>query len=82
MNYIPLPIEITNIILEFTGYHKFRKGKYLRQLDANCSQIVRLRELLLKRTPIRYGFVILRFSDTAKIALFNHTYNYLSSSRL
>lgn len=82
MNYIPLPIDIANIILEFTGYHKFRKGKYLRQLDANSSQIVRLRELILTRPRMRHGFVILRFSDTTEIALFNHTYNYLSSSRL
>jgi hypothetical protein len=82
MSIISLPIEINNLILEFTGYHKFRNGKYLKQLDINCRQITDLHERLLVRPPIRYGFVFLRFSDTSEIALFNHTYDYLSSGRL
>ena len=28
-----LPIEIINLILEFSNYHKFRNGKYIKQLD-------------------------------------------------
>jgi len=82
MNAISLPIEINNLILEFTGYHKFRMGKYLKQLDVNCAQIVELQERLLARPQIKNGFVVLQFNEDSKIALFDHTYNYLSSSRL
>ena len=82
MSIIPLPIEINNLILEFTGYHKFRNGKYLKQLDVNCRQITDLHERLLVRPLMKNGFVILRFNDDSKTALFNHTYDYLSSGRL
>lgn len=30
-----LPIEIINFILEFLNYHKFRNGKYIKQLNNN-----------------------------------------------
>ncbi len=78
MSIITLPIEINNLILEFTGYHKFRNGKYLKQLDVNCRQITDLQERLLVRPLMENGFVILRFNDDSKTALFNHTYDYLS----
>jgi len=78
MSIIPLPIEINNLILEFTGYHKFRNGKYLKQLDVNCAQIMKLQERLLVRPLMENGFVILRFNDDSKLVLFYHTYSYLS----
>jgi hypothetical protein len=81
-NMFPLPIEINNLILEFTGYHKIRNGKYLKQLDHSCRQIVDLQERLLVRPQMKNGFVVLRFNDDSKTALFNHTYDYLSSGRL
>ena len=77
-NMFPLPIEINNLILEFTGYHKIRNGKYLKQLDVNCAQIMKLQERLLVRPSMEKGFVILRFNDDSKLVLFYHTYNYLS----
>ena len=78
MNNLPLPLDITNVILEFSGYHKFRTGKYLKQLDVNCSQIVELQERLLTRPWMRNGYVILRFSDQVSIVLFHHTNSYIS----
>ena len=85
MNYtelIPLPIDITNLILEFTGYHKFRRGLingiYIRQLDVNSLQIVELHTRLLTRPKMRTGYVILRFSKETSIALFLQTYNICS----
>ena len=30
-----LPKEIINIILEYIGYHKYRNGKYIKQLNKN-----------------------------------------------
>ena len=28
-----LPIEIINVILEYSGHHKWRNGKYMKQID-------------------------------------------------
>jgi hypothetical protein len=28
-----LPVEIVNIILEYTGFHRYRNGKYIRKLN-------------------------------------------------
>ena len=84
MNYtelFPLPTDITNVILEFSGYHKFRHGKYIKQLDVNCSQIVELHERLLARPMMRNGYVILYFSKEASIALFHQTYSCYNENR-
>lgn len=35
MELTNLPIEIINIILEYLNYHKFRNGKYIKQLNKN-----------------------------------------------
>ena len=75
---IPLPLDITNLILEFSGYHKFRNGKYLKQLDVNCSRIVELHEQLLARPQMKNGYVILHFNENNCIALFLQTYNICS----
>ena len=81
MNYtelIPLPIDIANLILEFSGYHKFRNGIYIKQLDVNCRQIVELHTRFLARPQMKNGYVILHFSDETTIALFLQTYNICS----
>jgi len=49
----PLPTDISNIILEFAGYHKFRTGKYINQLDKS-KEIFKLLEL---KKPIINGYV-------------------------
>ena len=28
-----LPIELTNLILEYSGYHKLRNGQYMNQIE-------------------------------------------------
>jgi hypothetical protein len=72
-----LPTDITNLILEFSGYHKFRRGLingiYIKQLDINCSQIVEFHARLLTRPRIKNGYVILRFSKDNCIALYFQT---------
>ena len=82
MNYTELPLDITNLILEFSGYHKFRHGLingiYIKQLDVNCRQIVELHTRFLTRPLMKNGFVVLRFTKDNCIALYNHTYSYSS----
>lgn len=73
-----LPADLINLILEFTGYHKLRNGKYLKQLDMNSRRINRLYRRLLLRPQTANGFVILRFTDDNCIALFQTTYSIYS----
>jgi len=46
MLFSRLPPEIINQILEFEGYHKYRKGKYIKQISRNDE-----RYKLLKTMP-------------------------------
>ena len=81
MNYtelIPLPIDKTNLILEFTGYHRLRNKKYMVQLNLNSRLINQLYQDLLTRPQMKNGYVILRFSKETSIALFLQTYNICS----
>jgi hypothetical protein len=41
------PIDIVNIILEYTGYHTFRNGKFIKKLDKSDKRF-----LLLETIPI------------------------------
>jgi uncharacterized membrane protein len=81
MDVIPLPNELTNLILEFSGYHKLRNGQYMKQIAE-----VMLFEMYIKiqRMPkIKYGYVQLRMAPTTTtIILFNSNYNYDKSNRL
>jgi len=69
-----LPEDLINLILEFTGYHKFRNGKYLKQLNMKSQLVNRLYRELLLRPQMKEGFVILRFTDDNCIALFQTSY--------
>ena len=44
-----LPIEIINIILEFKGYHVWRRGKYMKQISNDDP-----RRIVLMRIPKQY----------------------------
>jgi len=57
-----LPTDITNLILEFAGYHRLRNGKYMKQLTTR-----RLRKMNTKiaRMPKNTnGHVALKLSKT------------------
>lgn len=48
-----LPIDTVNIILEYSGYHIFRNGKYMKRLSSNDSRCAVLSKLPLS-TVIKY----------------------------
>ena len=73
-----LPEELKNLILEFSGYHKFRNGKYLKQLNMKSRLVDGLYRELLLRPRMKNGFVILRFTDDNCMALFQSTYHIYS----
>lgn len=76
-----LPIELTNLILEFSGYHKLRNGRYMKQISE--TQLFEM-YIKIKRMPkIKYGYVQLRVAPTTTtMILFNSSYNYQKSNRL
>jgi hypothetical protein len=87
MNYtkcIPLPLDLINLILEFSGYHRLRNGKYMVRLNLNSRLINQLYQELLTRPKMTNGYVILHYSEDKCIALFHQTYNICSgySNRL
>ena len=66
-----LPIELTNIILEFTGYHKKRNGKYIKQItEANIKAIKDKMQIMPKITR---GYVKLKLPSSDKNTKTNET---------
>lgn len=76
-----VPKDLTNLILEYTGFHKLRNGKYMRQLTKR-----RLRKLntKIRRMPQKTnGYVALKLSKTLTEIIIGPSFYYsTSSSRL
>jgi hypothetical protein len=83
---LQLPIDLANLILEFSGYHKFRDGQYVKQIDMNSRLVNRLYQALLLRPLMKNGYVILHFTDENCVVLYQTRYNihtgYNSSNRI
>jgi len=82
---IYLPIELTNLILEFSGFHKLRNGKYVKQISED--QLFDM-DIKIQRMPkITHGYVKIKVAPTTTIInkiettmiLFNSTSNYKST---
>jgi hypothetical protein len=81
-----LPIELTNLILEFSGYHKLRNGKYVKQIAED--QLFDM-DIKIQRMPkITHGYIKIRMPTTTTtiknkiettMILFNSTSNYKST---
>jgi hypothetical protein len=84
MNVIPLPIELTNLILEFSGYHKLRNGQYMKQITE--TQLFKMYIKIQRMPKIKYGHVQLKMptttTTTTTIILLGLNYNYNKSNRL
>jgi hypothetical protein len=78
-----LPIELTNLILEFSGFHKLRNGQYMKQIS---EALLFKMYIKIKRMPkIKYGYVQLKVAPTTTtttMILLGLSYNYNKSNRL
>ena len=76
-----VPMELTNLILEYSGYHRLRNGKYMKQLSRR-----RLRKIntKIKQIPRKTnGYVGLKLSKTITEFIIGPSFYYSgSSSRL
>jgi len=73
-NIFPLlvPTDLTNLILEFTGYHRLRSGKYMRQLNFTKTKLIkRLQNKFETRPIVKNGYVILIFSEEKSMVLYD-----------
>jgi len=84
-NIVSLPIELTNLILEFSGYHKLRNGRYMKQIAG--LQLFDM-DIKIQRMPkIIHGHIKIRVKPTTTtinkiettIILFNSHSNYKST---
>jgi hypothetical protein len=77
-----LPIELTNLILEFSGYHKLRNGQYMKQISE--TQLFEMYIKIQRMPKIKYGRVQLKMpiDTTTTIILLGLSYNYNKSNRL
>ena len=49
MSKVIIPNEIMNIILEFSGFHKFRNGKFMKQIDKTTRSYRKIRKYISNR---------------------------------
>lgn len=72
-----IPTELTNLILEFTGYQRLRNGKYMTQLTPK-----RLRKMNRKISKIPQktnGYVALKMSKTITEIIIGPSFYYFKS---
>ena len=81
--FIHLPIELTNLILEFSGYHKLRNGRYMNQIAE--AQLFDMAIKIKSMPKITNGYIKINIitETTNKIEttmiLFDSTRNYKST---
>lgn len=68
MSKIIIPNEIMNTILEFSGFHKFRNGKFMKQIDKTTRSYRRIKKYIGKRDPFQ-SYATLKISKTTSIIL-------------
>lgn len=73
-----IPIDLTNLILEYSGYHRLRNGKYMTQLTSK-----RLKKMnrKIRRMPQKTnGYVCLKMSETITEIITGPSFYYFGSS--
>lgn len=69
-----LPIEIANIILEYTGYHKCRSGQYMRQIICTSKKYRMFKILfdkIIRARSKNQSFAVLKVSPLTKYIVFD-----------
>lgn len=89
---IYLPIELTNLILEFSGYHKLRNGQYMTQLSK--TRLIKINIKIQSMPKLTNGYVKITVTTAATntntntnkiettMILFNSTSSYNKLARL
>jgi hypothetical protein len=82
---IRLPLDITNIILEYANFHRLRNCQYMNQIitDGKEGGLYRRIEELITRMPKKSnGYVVLKMSETISEIIMGPSFYYLKTNRL
>lgn len=69
-----MPLDIQNIILEYTGFHKLRNGQYMKQLAPN--RLKKMNRKIRKMPQKTNGYVCLKMSKTITEIIIGPTFYY------
>lgn len=72
-----MPLDIQNIILEYTGFHKLRNGKYMTQLTPN--RLKKMNRKIRKMPQKTNGYVSLKLSKTITEIIIGPSFYYSES---
>lgn len=78
---VGLPLEIKNIILEFTGYHRLRNGKYIKQIPKNGKLYKKMRRLINRMPEKTNGYVVLKISERFSEVIIGPSFYYSNTSK-
>lgn len=78
---VGLPLEIKNIILEFTGYHRLRNGKYIKQIPKNGKLYKKMRRLINRMPEKTNGYVVLKISERCSEVIIGPSFYYSNTSK-
>jgi hypothetical protein len=69
-----MPLDIQNIILEYTGFHKLRNGQYMKQLAPN--RLKKMNRKIRKMPQKTNGYVSLKMSKTITEIIIGPSFYY------
>ena len=79
-----LPLDITNIILEYANFHRLRNCQYMKQIitDGKEGKLYRRIERLISRMPKKTnGYIVLKMSETISEIIMGPSFYYLKTGR-
>jgi hypothetical protein len=71
-----IPLEIRNTILEFTGYHRLRNGKYMKQIPRDSKSYKKINRLINRIPGKTNGYVVLKVSETVSEIIMGPSFYY------
>jgi hypothetical protein len=69
-----VPDDITSHILEFSGFHKLRNGKFMKQIDKTTRGYRRIKKCIDSR-DLTKTYAVLHMSKNTKVFIFDQFAN-------
>ena len=76
-----IPLEIRNNILEFTGYHRLRNGKYMKQIPRDGKFYKKINRRINRIPGKTNGYVVLKVSETVSEIIMGPSFYYSNISK-
>ena len=76
-----IPLEIKNNILEFTGYHRLRNGKYMKQIPRDGKLYKKINRRINRISEKTNGYVVLKVSETVSEIIMGPSFYYSNTGK-